>query len=325
MMLSAKGPACEEMEAQKIDYVIWPLTEVGPMSFVLRFIKSLNFFSKRRVDLISLTYGCLGWRPAELLAARLARIPVVQHCQRVVRNPSPFARHSDLILASSDYVRLKSAFAPNRVCTLYDLVDIERFGNGTDLRAELGISKDRFVITYLGRQRKAKGIDIFVEMIQRISNPELTFVIATQRAGNRTSDAYSDEDFRRIVESDSRIIHIDFREDVENLYATSDVVVMPSLEPEPSPAVVLETAASGKPIVATDTGSTRELVIPGETGLLVAPNDADELMYGVTRLIKDTELRSRLGRNAKARAATTFFQASLSQMHNFYAKLLTWK
>ncbi|HET9593137.1 MAG TPA: glycosyltransferase family 4 protein [Solirubrobacterales bacterium] len=79
--------------------------------------------------------------------------------------------------------------------------------------------------------------------------------------------------------------------------------VAPSLWPEPFGLVALEAAAAGKPIVATDMGGLRDIVVDGETGLVVPAEDRSALIAAMQRLIGDAELRERLGAAAKQQAA----------------------
>jgi len=86
--------------------------------------------------------------------------------------------------------------------------------------------------------------------------------------------------------------------------------VAPSLWPEPFGLVALEAAAAGKPIVATATGGLRDIVIDGETGLLVPPEDREALAAALQKLISDAGLRERLGAGAKQQA-TKFSPAAI--------------
>jgi glycosyltransferase involved in cell wall biosynthesis len=79
--------------------------------------------------------------------------------------------------------------------------------------------------------------------------------------------------------------------------------VAPSLWPEPFGLVALEAAAAGKPIVATDMGGLRDIVVEGETGLVVPAEDRDALAAAMQKLIADEALRGRLGAAAKQQAA----------------------
>lgn len=94
--------------------------------------------------------------------------------------------------------------------------------------------------------------------------------------------------------------------------------VAPSLWPEPFGLVALEAAAAGKPIVATAMGGLRDIVVDGETGLLVPPDDREALAAALRRLISDGELRERLGAAAKQRAASFSAAAIVPQFEQAY-------
>jgi glycosyltransferase involved in cell wall biosynthesis len=78
--------------------------------------------------------------------------------------------------------------------------------------------------------------------------------------------------------------------------------VAPSLWPEPFGLVALEAAAAGKPIVASDIGGLRDIVVDDETGLLVPPENRPALVAAMRRLLADEDLRRRLGDAARERA-----------------------
>jgi glycosyltransferase involved in cell wall biosynthesis len=82
----------------------------------------------------------------------------------------------------------------------------------------------------------------------------------------------------------------------------SELVAVPSIWPEPFGLVALEAAAAGKPVVAAATGGLRDVVVDGETGLLVEPGDGDSLRAALQRLIADPALGRRLGEAAAVRA-----------------------
>jgi len=107
------------------------------------------------------------------------------------------------------------------------------------------------------------------------------------------------------------------REDVPGRLAGADVFVLSSRS-EAMPMVVLEAMAAGLPIVATAVGGVPELVLDGETGLLVAPDDPEALAVALSRLAEDPSLRRRLGAAARARAEQ---HHSLDRMHRSYAEV----
>lgn len=87
--------------------------------------------------------------------------------------------------------------------------------------------------------------------------------------------------------------------------------VAPSIWPEPFGLVALEAAAAGKPVVASDIGGLKDIVVDGETGLLVPPGERGALRAALRRLIADEPLRARLGAAGARRAAASFSPQSL--------------
>lgn len=87
--------------------------------------------------------------------------------------------------------------------------------------------------------------------------------------------------------------------DVEKLLAGADILVLPSHD-ENLPMSVIEAMANGLAVIATPVGATEEIVIDGETGLLVPPGDAPALAVALERLIGDAALREKLGAAALA-------------------------
>lgn len=94
--------------------------------------------------------------------------------------------------------------------------------------------------------------------------------------------------------------------------------VVPSLLPETFGLAALETAAAGKPIVASRIGGLTDVVVDGETGLLVLPGSRDELAAAMQRLIEDGELRARMGEAAKRRAGDFGPDAVVPQFEQAY-------
>jgi len=87
--------------------------------------------------------------------------------------------------------------------------------------------------------------------------------------------------------------------DMPGAYASMDVFVLASID-EGMPMAVLEALASKKPVVATSVGAVPRLIIPEETGLLVAPRDVHGLKLAILRLLNDSSLRWRLGNAGEA-------------------------
>ena len=96
-----------------------------------------------------------------------------------------------------------------------------------------------------------------------------------------------------------------FRPDVLSLHKAFDIFVMSSVT-EGLGTSLLDAMAAGKPVVATDTGGIPEVVIHGQTGLLVPPRDHEALAQAIVTLLKNDTLRRTMGEAGRTRARTMF-------------------
>jgi glycosyltransferase involved in cell wall biosynthesis len=112
------------------------------------------------------------------------------------------------------------------------------------------------------------------------------------------------------------------REDMLVVYGTATLVVLPSYR-EGLPKVLLEAAATGKPIVATDVPGCRDVVRHRVNGLLVPPRDASALADSIATLLENEELRVDLGRRGREIVVKEFSAAAVTaQTLALYRELL---
>ncbi len=102
-----------------------------------------------------------------------------------------------------------------------------------------------------------------------------------------------------------------WQEDMRIAYAASHIVTLPS-QGEGLPTTLLEAAACGRPLVATDVPGCRDVVQDGINGFLVPPGDACSLADALERLILDRELRIRMGKAGRLQAETRFSDRSIN-------------
>jgi glycosyltransferase involved in cell wall biosynthesis len=89
------------------------------------------------------------------------------------------------------------------------------------------------------------------------------------------------------------------REDMPNIYAQSHIVVLPTTYYEGLPRTLVEGAACGRPLVATDIPGCREIILHGENGFLVPPHDPIALAEAIRNLSSDPELRRKMGEKSR--------------------------
>ncbi|MEW6724063.1 MAG: glycosyltransferase family 4 protein [Bacillota bacterium] len=108
----------------------------------------------------------------------------------------------------------------------------------------------------------------------------------------------------------ARVRMLGHRDDVDELLAVTDVFVLPSYR-EGVPRSVIEAQAMGVPAVVTDIRGCREIVLPGETGIVVPPRNSAELARALARLLQDPQLRECLGIAAECHARTQFSETAV--------------
>jgi glycosyltransferase involved in cell wall biosynthesis len=154
----------------------------------------------------------------------------------------------------------------------------------------------------------SKGLAEYVEAarIIRRSTENVIFMIAGESdAGNPASVPVSViEEWRR--GGDVEILG--HRDDMERLLAMTDIVALPSYYGEGVPKILLEAAASGLPLIASDTPGCREIVRHGMNGLLVPARDTQALVEAIKTLISDDDLCRRFGMKSREIACEEFAQ-----------------
>jgi glycosyltransferase involved in cell wall biosynthesis len=170
-------------------------------------------------------------------------------------------------------------------------------------RAELGLDERDLVVGMVANfDRAAKGVDLFLEAIPGIVArvPEARFLLVGR--------GRNEEDVRRKavdLELGDRLLFAGFRRDIETAYAAMDLSVLTSLT-EGLSITLLESMDHGLPVVVTDVGGNPEVVVHGETGILVPPGDAASFVEAVVGLLLDPEMRRRMGAAARRRVDAEF-------------------
>lgn len=101
-----------------------------------------------------------------------------------------------------------------------------------------------------------------------------------------------------------------WREDMPDIIRSAAIICLPSYR-EGAPMALIEAAAMGRPVVATDVPGCRQVVVDGKTGILVPARDPGALAAALSSLLSDTELRQRMGHAARQHAEK-YFSADLA-------------
>jgi glycosyltransferase involved in cell wall biosynthesis len=109
---------------------------------------------------------------------------------------------------------------------------------------------------------------------------------------------------------------------VMEAWRRSTIALVPSVWSEPFGIVVIEAMAGETPVIASSIGGIPEIIVDGESGMLVPPGDARALRAAMQQLLQDTELRQKMGQAAKRRAADFEAGAVVPRIEAIYQQLL---
>jgi glycosyltransferase involved in cell wall biosynthesis len=138
---------------------------------------------------------------------------------------------------------------------------------------------------------RQKGLHTLAEVARRLSGVARFHIAGYAETGS--PDAVPVEQVDDWAK-EGHVVWLGSRDDMPELMASANIVVLPSFR-EGVPKVLIEAAASGRPIVTSDVPGCREVCQDGINGLLTAPGDPDALERAIRRLIVDADLRRRMG------------------------------
>jgi glycosyltransferase involved in cell wall biosynthesis len=227
-------------------------------------------------------------------------------------------RAADCILVNADSIRrwlVADGVDPSRIATIPNGIDLSRFSHTErrpELRGALGIAPDAPLIVVVSRLAPGKGLNHFIKAMGAISarEPRARALIVGEAAPHDAGLVDRLRADARAAGVGERIVFCGFRADVPELLAEASVVVQPS-ENEGLSNALIESMASGRPVVATRVGGTPEAIDDGATGVLVPPADPAALAPAVSRVLEQPDWAAALGANAQRHACATY---SVSRM-----------
>ena len=239
---------------------------------------------------------------------------------------------ADAVFSISNYVTstvVGMGRPPGSIHTVLNAIDTARWDpsiDGLAVRKELGIAPDVPLLASVSRLFSWKGQRELLQAfaVARAQIPTLKLLIVGADATDVHGGSFTAE-LKQLATQLNVLEHVVFtgaRSDIPQVMAACDVFTLPSFE-EPFGLVFLEAMAMAKPVVAVDNGGTPEVVEHGRWGLLSPPYDIPALAANITTLVNDPELRSRLGREGRARVLDYFnAQRMARDAERAYEKIL---
>lgn len=161
------------------------------------------------------------------------------------------------------------------------------------------------VVLFASRMLWDKGAGVFVEAA-RLLRGGVAARFALCGAPDAGNPASIPEETLRAWNDEGTVEWWGFRSDMPAVYASAAVFCLPTAYGEGVPTALIEAAASGRALVASDIPGCREVITHGENGLLVPPKDAAALAEAIRRLVEDAPLRQHLAEAARQTAVERF-------------------
>lgn len=284
-------------------------------------------------------------REAGILAARLARIPVIIGTYQICP-PEPETGKTKILFwverflekltnrcldkaiivsrATLEQWAKRLAVPESKFELIYNGIELSPFAAAQGqppIRRQYNIRPEDFVIGVSARLEQGKGLRYLIEaaprIIQVFPNAKIIFAGTGQQKGEL-------EELSRQWRVQDHIYFLGWVKEIKNLMRTFDIAVLPSVAYEALPLSLMIAMDAAKPVVATDFSGIPEIVEDGVSGILVARFDSQALAEAIIRLLTNKEERVKMGEAGRRRVEQLFSQEQMLQKtFLLYDRLLT--
>lgn len=333
--LKEKGEIAKELEKKSIEvHSLHMTSEERFLGWLTSTIALLKLFSYLRRLRPTIVHSFL-FRANILarIAGYLTGVPIIISSIRVMGGEKEYFhflermtsfmvdRYVTVSESMKRYIINKSKIPVGKISVIYNGVNTKSHDSlqMQDVKLPFDIeAKDKILMT-VGRLHRQKGHRYLFQAISKVQKkiPEVKLLVI--------GEGEEENNLKNLAESldlTDQIIFAGLRFDVEKILSIAELFILPSLW-EGMPNALLEAMAAGKPVVATDVGGIPELVVHGETGLLVSPEDSDALADAIIDLLQDRLKAKEMGEAGRVRVEENFnISETLVRTENLYRELL---
>jgi glycosyltransferase involved in cell wall biosynthesis len=323
----AEGPLLGDVRAEGFRVIPIPFVRrLSPLAHLRAFCALVAILRAEKPDLVHAHMPISGFLAR--LAARIAGVPKVAYtCHGFLFNhaSSSFPRRALSLAMEWSAGRITDIFLTvseaeaRDARRLHIAAHAEAVRNGRDpavfrpdpaararIRTELGVPHDRVVIIAVSRLVWHKGYPELAAAMRSVPEAEL-WVVGERLDSDRGADMAA---LLRAAGLGYRLRMLGYRTDIPALLAAADIFTLPSRF-EGLPMSVIEAMLTALPVVATNVRGPAEQVVDGETGLQVPAGDPAALGSALGRLVRDPDLRARMGQAGRQRALDHYDEAKV--------------
>ncbi|MBK7228041.1 MAG: glycosyltransferase family 4 protein [Ignavibacteriales bacterium] len=305
----------EEFRRNNVEYI-----SVNPKLKYLDFITAFEIktkLHKKRVDIIHVHES--KDLSTAILLKKLLKTPKIVFSQQMdsrYNKKDLFHRwiykNIDQVVCMTENMKLNHlAHTPvkeSQISTIYNGIDLKKFNSistidKSDLLLQNNIKSDKIIIGTVGRLDSLKNQELLIDAAAILINDKklnLHFLIIGDETESITGKGYK----RKLIEKSQQygieesISFIGFTKNIENYFDIMDIFVLPT-DKESFGYVLIEAMAKGKPVIATNQGGPKEIIVENRNGYLIEPKNFIELSEKLSSLISDQELRIKMGQESK--------------------------
>ena len=303
----------------------------GVDALSMRFAGKLNllavgrlarWFRRHNVDIVATQLSTASlWGT---LAARYIGVPSVATVRAL--NSKTCYVYADRIITVSHAVKehlVEQGVEASKIRVVYNGVDLSKFvppANRERAKAAVDLPRNALIVGVVAHLTAKKGhkwfLDAVAPLLQTYPDLQILFLGEGDERAN----------LRRQVAGlalEARVIFAGFHPDVVPWMSAMDALVLPPISKEGFGRVLVEAGAMSIPVIGTGVGGIGEVIVPGETGFVVAPGDSGALQTALCALLDDAELRQTMGAKGRERALREFSQERMvEQTERVYRELL---
>jgi len=269
---------------KKVPVVLTYHNDTVGNSAIQRFVAKIYNVFQNRLILKNVTLITV---PSQAYKIELARRGINRNRIRVVNNGIDFSKKNELI-------------------------------DTGEIRKRFGLHGEKLVL-FVGALEKRKGVKFLIKAVPKISEEIKNVKVLIVGNGSEKKNL---QNLAHDLNVDNKVFFTGYvtEEELDALYVTADVFVLPSLY-ETFALVLLEAMAHGKPVVATRIIGTSELVKSGLNGILVEPKNPEMLAEAIIQMLSEKDYAEQLGKNGELFSKNFSWEKAVLGYINVYQEL----
>ncbi len=326
LVATSGGRMIDELEVTGGRWIKLPVHRRSPGALIANVVRLRGIIQNWHVKLVHARSRAPAW--SALLAAHQLKIPFVTTYHGIYNAKSSVKRFYNSVMARGDGVIANSEWTAQHIAAEYRFqpkqlrviprgVDLQRFDpervsqeRVAALRARWDVREGETVILLPGRLTRWKGQAVLIRALGRLKKKGALGNVKAILAGDpqgRSTYQRELEDLALARGLGRGLAIAGHVADMPAAYLAADIVISASTDPEAFGRVAAEAGAMGRPVIATDHGGSREIVLPDRSGVLVKPDDAEALAEALNGLlVAGPEIRARMGDAARAHVRSHF-------------------